>query len=120
MRRLVPRAVGLLPRDDPARPIATLSIGSGFVAESIVGQTTWLKYQMAVMRELYLFDVVPALLKTLVFGFLVGVTGCFIGLSTRGGSEEVGSAATDSVVACSLLVLLADVFLVGLSRVLLA
>lgn len=98
--------------------IATLSIGSGFVAESIIGHTTLLKYQVAVMRELYLIDVVPALLKTLAFGFLVGITGCFIGLSTRGGSEEVGSAATDSVVACSLLVLLADVFLVGLIRLL--
>lgn len=96
--------------------IATLAIGSGFVAESVVGQTTWLKYQTAVMRELYLFDVLPALLKTLAFGFLAGVTGCYLGLSARGGSEEVGAAATNSVVVCSLLVLLADVFLVGLTR----
>jgi phospholipid/cholesterol/gamma-HCH transport system permease protein len=96
--------------------IATLAIGSGFVAESVIGQTTWLKYQTAVMRELYLFDVLPALLKTLAFGFLTGVTGCHLGLSARGGSEEVGTAATDSVVICSLLVLLADVFLVGLTR----
>jgi phospholipid/cholesterol/gamma-HCH transport system permease protein len=96
--------------------IATLAIGSGFVAESVIGQTTWLKYQTAVMRELYLFDVLPALLKTLAFGFLTGVTGCYLGLSARGGSEEVGTAATDSVVICSLLVLSADVFLVGLTR----
>ena len=100
--------------------IASIALGSGFLAESIVGQTTWLRYQTAVLRELYLIDVVPALLKTLVFGFLVGVTGCFVGLRTRGGSEEVGTAATDSVVACSLLVLLADVLLVGLTRLLVA
>jgi phospholipid/cholesterol/gamma-HCH transport system permease protein len=96
--------------------IATLALGSGYFAELIVGNTTWLKYQSAVLRELYLVDVIPALLKTLVFGFLVGVTGCYLGDTTRGGSEEVGTAATDSVVACSLLVLLADVFLVGFVR----
>ena len=96
--------------------IATLSIGSGFFAELISGQTTWLKYQTAVLRELYLRDVVPALAKTLVFGFLTGVTGCFIGLNARGGSEDVGAAATNSVVACCLLVLAADVGMVGLTR----
>lgn len=96
--------------------IAALSLGSGFVAEQVVGQTTWLKYRTAVLQELYLRDVVPALLKTLAFGFLTGVTGCFLGLKAEGGSEGVGSAATDSVVACSLLVLVADVVLVGLTR----
>jgi phospholipid/cholesterol/gamma-HCH transport system permease protein len=100
--------------------IAALAIGSGYLAESIVGQTTWLKYQTAILRELYLVDVLPALAKTLVFGFLVGTTGCFLGLRTRGGSEEVGAAATDSVVACSLLVLLADVILVGITRLAMA
>ncbi|QEL18464.1 MlaE family ABC transporter permease [Limnoglobus roseus] len=100
--------------------IATLSISSGFVAEMIVGQTTWLKYQTAVLRELYLRDVVPALLKTLAFGFLTGVTGCYIGLTTRGGSEDVGSAATDSVVVCSLLILAADVVMVGLTRLMIS
>src|SRR5205085_6238132 len=54
-------------------------------------------------------DVIPAGLKTLAFGLVVGVTGCFIGMNAREGSEGVGRAATDSVVACVLLVLLADV-----------
>lgn len=98
--------------------IAALAIGSGYVAESVAGQTTWLKYQTSVLQELRLADVVPAGLKTLVFGGLVGATGCFLGLTARGGSEGVGKAATDSVVACVLLVLAADVLLVGLIQVL--
>jgi phospholipid/cholesterol/gamma-HCH transport system permease protein len=55
-------------------------------------------------------------LKTLVFGLLVGLTGCYLGLTAREGSDGVGRAATDSVVACTLLVLAADVFLVGLIK----
>lgn len=97
--------------------IAGLALGGGYVAESVAGSTTWLKYQTAVFRELYLHEVVPAGLKTLVFGGLVGATGCYVGLTARGGSDGVGKAATDSVVVCSLLVLLADVLLVGLIRV---
>jgi phospholipid/cholesterol/gamma-HCH transport system permease protein len=96
--------------------IAVLAIGSGYIAETVAGHTTSLKYEHAVLQELRLADVVPAGLKTLVFGALVGVTSCFLGLSADGGSEGVGRAATDSVVASVLLVLAADVFLVGLIR----
>jgi phospholipid/cholesterol/gamma-HCH transport system permease protein len=99
--------------------IAGLAIGSGFVAEAVAGGTTWLKYQTAVLRELRVDEVLPAGLKTLAFGALVGATGCFVGLTARGGSEGVGHAATDSVVACALLVLAADVLLVGLIQVIL-
>jgi len=96
--------------------IAALALGSGFAAELLTGHTTWLKYRAAVTAELRLADVVPAGLKTVAFGWLVGVTGAFTGLTARGGSEGVGRAATDSVVACCLLVLAADVVLVGLIR----
>jgi phospholipid/cholesterol/gamma-HCH transport system permease protein len=96
--------------------IATVALASGYAAESATGQTTLLKYDAAAMRELYLGDVVPAALKTLAFGFGVGIVGCYIGLTAGEGSEGVGHAATDSVVMCSLLVLLVDVLLVGLIK----
>ncbi len=96
--------------------IAMTALGSGFVAESVTGSTTYLKYDTAALRELLLQDVIPAGLKTLAFGFVVGVTGCYIGLNAREGSEGVGRATTDSVVACCLLVLAADVILVGLIK----
>jgi phospholipid/cholesterol/gamma-HCH transport system permease protein len=96
--------------------IATTALLSGLVAESAVGTTTVLKYQTGAIRELYFSDVFPAAAKTLVFGFAVGVTGCFIGLAAKEGSEGVGLAATDSVVVCTLLVLASDVVLVGLIK----
>lgn len=96
--------------------IAAVALGSGYAAELVGGQTTWLKYQTAALRELYLGDVIPAALKTLAFGLVVGVTGCFLGTTAAGGSEGVGKAATDSVVACSLMVLATDVVLVGVIK----
>jgi phospholipid/cholesterol/gamma-HCH transport system permease protein len=96
--------------------IAAVALGSGFAAEGLTGSTTYLKYATAALRELSLEDVVPAGLKTLAFGLVVGVTGCFVGLRPREGAEGVGRAATDGVVACVLLVLAADVLLVVLIK----
>jgi phospholipid/cholesterol/gamma-HCH transport system permease protein len=97
--------------------VATLALGSGYLAESLGGGTTWLKYRSAVLDELRFGEVLAAGAKTLVFGGLVGVTGCFLGLRATGGAEQIGTAATRSVVYSVLLVLVADVFLVGLIRV---
>jgi phospholipid/cholesterol/gamma-HCH transport system permease protein len=94
--------------------IAGTAVASGFVAELLTGggTATIEGYQRAVLLELRLADVLPAGLKTLAFGLVVGLAGCLIGLTAGEGSEGVGRAATDSVVVCSLLVLAADVFLV--------
>jgi phospholipid/cholesterol/gamma-HCH transport system permease protein len=96
--------------------IAATALGSGFGAETLTGSTTYLKFATAALRELVLADVIPAGVKTLAFGLVVGVTGCFIGMHPRDGSEGVGRAATDSVVACCLLVLTTDVLLVVLIK----
>ena len=98
--------------------VAALALGSGYVAEVLTGRTTWLNYQAAILGELRLGEIIPAGLKTLVFGWIVGVVGSLTGLAAEGGSEGVGRATTTSVVRCCLLVLAADVFLVGLIRAL--
>jgi phospholipid/cholesterol/gamma-HCH transport system permease protein len=56
--------------------------------------------------------LLPAVLKTVVFGFLIAATGCYQGLSAQGGTEGVGRAATRGVVTSIFLVLLANVILV--------
>lgn len=96
--------------------IAVLALGSGYVAESLSGSTTWLRYRTAILAELPFVEVILAGCKTLVFGFLVGVTGCAVGIHCEEGSEGVGRAATRSVVRSCLLVLAADIVLVGLIR----
>jgi phospholipid/cholesterol/gamma-HCH transport system permease protein len=94
--------------------IAALALGSGFVAENIVGSITWERYQTACLSELKSAEVVAAALKTIVFGYLIGVAGCYFGINASGGTEGVGRAATVGVVASCLFVLAADVLLVGL------
>ena len=59
-------------------------------------------------------DLLPSLFKALVFGFIIGLMGCFQGMRTSGGTEGVGRASTSAVVLSSLFVILADVVLVRL------
>jgi len=56
-------------------------------------------------------DLIPSILKTVVFGLLIGLIGCFQGMRTTGGTEGVGRAATSAVVISSLFVILADMVL---------
>lgn len=59
-------------------------------------------------------DVEMGLMKPLVFGFLIATVGCYYGLSARGGTQGVGRATTQAVVAASVLILVADFFLTRL------
>ena len=56
-------------------------------------------------------DFVTGLLKPFVFGGIITLTASYYGLSTRGGTEGVGDAATRSVVTCSVLILAVDYFM---------
>lgn len=56
-------------------------------------------------------DVLNGLLKTLVFGAIIGVLGCFYGFRTTGGAEGVGKATTSAVVATLIAILIFDYLL---------
>jgi phospholipid/cholesterol/gamma-HCH transport system permease protein len=93
--------------------IAYLALLSGFLAEAIRnGGMSLEEYRGAVLRVLSLSNAVPATLKTVAFGYLIGATGCYCGLTATGGTEGVGQAATRGVVWSIFLVLVADVALV--------
>ena len=70
----------------------------------------------ALLRDSLVFlrlsDVIPATLKTAVFGLLVGLIGCWTGLNADRSTEAVGRAATRGVVRATLAVFAANVILV--------
>jgi phospholipid/cholesterol/gamma-HCH transport system permease protein len=69
------------------------------------------QYWSDAMNALQFSDVVGTLVKPLVFGFIISMTGCYIGLRTYGGTEGVGKSTTQAVVSASILVIAADFFL---------
>ncbi len=56
-------------------------------------------------------DIVGGLLKPVVFGLILSLVGCHCGLQTQGGTQGVGRATTQAVVAASVLILLFDFLL---------
>lgn len=59
-------------------------------------------------------DVLSGIVKALVFGFIVTITGCYYGYNCQGGAQGVGSATTKSVVLGSMLILLANYVITSL------
>ena len=90
-------------------------IMAGWLANVLVEPMPFRFYIMNGFRSLTFSDFLPAILKTIVFGLLIGIVGCFQGLRTSGGTEGVGQASTSAVVIASLCVILADVILVRLT-----
>ncbi|OGP10479.1 MAG: hypothetical protein A2048_01150 [Deltaproteobacteria bacterium GWA2_45_12] len=68
-------------------------------------------YLDQVLKTVGFDDFFNGLLKTFVFGFLIGGIACFQGLSTTRGTQEVGQSTTRSVVISALAVFVADYFL---------
>jgi phospholipid/cholesterol/gamma-HCH transport system permease protein len=92
--------------------IAVLAIAGSFAAERLAGSMSWQQYWNESLRGLRLEDVLPATAKTVVFGYLIGVSGCYFGMTAEGGTEGVGRASTRGVVVSIFLVVVADVLLV--------
>ena len=65
----------------------------------------------ATMRQYMDFgDVMNGLIKAEIFGFVVVLVCCNIGLNTRGGPREIGAAVTRAVVTSLILILVLDYF----------
>jgi phospholipid/cholesterol/gamma-HCH transport system permease protein len=65
-------------------------------------------YWNNVVQGLYIQDVWMGLIKPFVLGFVLVTIGCFVGLRTTGGTQGVGRATTNAVVAGSVAVLAVD------------
>jgi phospholipid/cholesterol/gamma-HCH transport system permease protein len=84
----------------------------GFAAETaITGVPFWTYFQQA-FSLIQFSDLIPATLKTAVFGFIIAIVSSYLGVHTSGGTEGVGKTSTRSVVLSSILLILANVVLV--------
>src|ERR1700689_5511121 len=98
-----------------------LSIISDLVglAGGVVGAKTFLaldarQYWSNAWQVLVLQDVFMGLLKPTLFGFIIATVGCYYGMTARGGTQGVGRATTQAVVAASVFILVTDFFVTKL------
>lgn len=110
---VVPRVIACV----IALPVLTLFIDfagllGGFISEHFNSHISFYLYITHAFTDLGWSNFIPPVLKTTVFGFIIGSVSSFFGYTINEGAEGVGRAATNSVVLSSLLIIIADVLLI--------
>ena len=114
---------------DPIRKLVVPRVLAGFfmapvltvIADTVGIIGGWLiaVYQLRVSGSLYwsgvvdvliIEDVAMGLIKPFCLGFAIVTIGCYVGLRTSGGTQGVGRATTNAVVASSVAVIAVDLF----------
>ncbi|MFP2928128.1 MlaE family ABC transporter permease [Pyxidicoccus sp. 3LG] len=67
------------------------------------------------LDAVFMEDFASGVFKSAVFGVIIGLVGCFKGLTVEGGTEGVGRATTQTVAITSVTVCLADFFITKLT-----
>src|SRR5262245_61599727 len=71
-------------------------------------------YWSSITEGLYLEDAWMGLIKPFFLGYVIATIGCFVGLRATGGTQGVGRATTNAVVASSVAVIAVDFFVTRL------
>lgn len=88
-----------------------LSIAGGYVAGTLTGEVTAEEYITGIRGDFIPYNIVFALIKSVVFAFLIASISSFRGYNTKGGALEVGAASTAAVTQSVIAVLIADFML---------
>ncbi len=93
-----------------------IALFGGYAATLLGGQMSpWLYFYKAT-SILEFIDIVPAFIKTILFGFAIGFIGCFKGFNSNRGTESVGLAANSAVVTASVWIIIIDAIVVQITN----
>jgi len=91
-----------------------VGIMGGFLVSVMILGSNPVIYMEKTFDYMEVNDIFSGLLKSMVFGFIISVVGCYQGFYTEGGAEGVGSATTRSVVMGFMLIFIANYMLTAL------
>lgn len=92
----------------------TLAIGGGYLAAEFGGVLGTADYFLGLKMNFNEFSITFALIKSVVFGFLVSSIAAYMGYYTKGGALEVGQSSTRAVTVSCIAILLSDFVLAQL------
>jgi phospholipid/cholesterol/gamma-HCH transport system permease protein len=95
-----------------------ISLLGAFVGINIGSVTSLHLFFMEVFQTLGYRDIVPALIKTFLFGYTVGLIGCYKGYHSSKGTRGVGNSANSAVVLSSVLIFVIDLLAVQMTNLL--
>ncbi len=91
-----------------------LGVLGGWMASAITNVIPLSHYIYGILFEFAPYDVLYALVKTVVFAFLIASISGYFGYNTKGGALEVGQASTKAVVFSSIYIIIFNLILTQL------
>ena len=95
-----------------------LGIIGSWAGANIKGDVSFTLFFSQAFSHIDFIDFLPAVVKSVFFGLVIGFVGCYKGYNAGRGTESVGKAANSAVVLGSLLVLVVDVIAVQITDML--
>ncbi|MEO5593864.1 MAG: ABC transporter permease [Chitinophagaceae bacterium] len=94
-----------------------IALFGGFTASNLGGEMSSRLYFYKATSVLEFSDVIPSLIKSVLFGFAIGFVGCYKGFNSNRGTESVGLAANSAVVTSSVWIIIIDAIVVQITNV---
>jgi phospholipid/cholesterol/gamma-HCH transport system permease protein len=85
-----------------------LSIVGGYISGTVSGALSATEYIQGLTTDFIPFTVVVALVKAVIFAFIIVTVSAYQGFYTRGGALEVGQSSTKAVVISCIAILISD------------
>lgn len=85
-----------------------ISLIGGYLNVHSREMTSFTTYFIQVFNAISFLDVFSSLIKSFLFGFTIGVVGCYKGYHSSKGTEGVGKAANSSVVTATFLIFIEE------------
>lgn len=95
-----------------------LGIMGSWIGANLKGDVSFYLFFTQAFSFVQFGDLFPAIVKSLFFGAVIGLVGCYKGYNAGRGTESVGIAANSAVVVASLLLLIVDVIAVQITDML--
>ena len=95
----------------------TISIFSSWMAYNIHGDMSLTSYFNMALSKLGWIDIIPSLIKSVLFGTAIGIVGTYKGFCVQGGTASVGRAANSAVVTASLVIFFIDMITVQITDI---
>jgi phospholipid/cholesterol/gamma-HCH transport system permease protein len=92
-----------------------IGLVAGALVVNLQYAITFHLYFQGALDAVFMEDFTSGIIKAAVFGGIIGLVGCFKGLTVEGGTEGVGRATTQTVAITSVAVCLADFFITKLT-----
>ena len=91
-----------------------LGIVGGWLAGNLTGICPTQDFLLGIQYEFSPFTISYAIIKTVIFAFIITTVCAFFGFTTQGGALEVGQASTKGVVYTSILIIIFNYFITSL------